>query len=81
MKETRKDFIWFLIKLIIILPALQSFISFISFFIIYFSLTTPILIQYRSDIGFNFGLVFATIGSCIIQLYILYKLFFIKKTK
>jgi len=57
----------------IIMPSLLNFIQIISFWGIYLSITHPILHQYQSSWEFLTGLLFASIGTALLQIYIIIK--------
>ena len=54
-------------------PAIISFLSIVYFWVIYLSLTHPILSAYQNNLGFKLGLLNAAIGFVIILIIITWK--------
>ncbi len=59
--------------LFVIMPSLLSLIQLVGFWIIYLSLTHPILIEYQNLIEFQIALLSAAIGILIVEITIILK--------
>jgi len=76
MEEKTKQIwkaIYKIIFIFFIMPSILAFVSAIGFWVLYLSLTHPVLAEYQNQIDFQIGLLNIALGICFTQVIIILK--------
>jgi len=65
--------IWGIVFIFFVMPSLLALVSTIGFWVLYLSLTHPILAEYQSQWTFRVGMMNVAFGICVSQIIIIFK--------